>query len=514
VVTVSSDAAALAQSLVGSGLQVSNAVLTGASGAAGSFAFQDPTVLGFSQGLVLGSGSVVDVVGPNTYDDTTTDWSGAGDADLTALAGYDSLDAVVLEFDFVPTANQVVFQYAFASEEYSEWVASPFNDVFAFFVNGTNHAEVRQVAGDPTAPFVPVAVNNINNGNPFNPDAVPMRPDLYRDNALGSATPIDLEPDGVTHVLTFQAPVVADATNHMKLALADASDHILDSSVFIQAGSIVSNENPVADLSLSTEAGAAPLPLTAFVEGEDPNGLPLTYSLDWGDGTSPATGSLPDETTQVDHTYAYGGHYTATLTVSNGTLSGTSTEDVEVTGDVQPPDTTAPDLAPSFDATMPFLRGSTVTASANATDASGIATESCDQVDTAAIGSFSVTCRATDNVGNPASISVPYTVGLGVAQVSPTDGSTFKRTASIPVSFQLVDTSGAVPDSDAVGLRSLVTVTFDGRTGVHPSYDKRRNLFTASLKTGKPLAGGYDVTITLVLNGTTLAERVIPVTVV
>ena len=176
-VTVSTDAAALAQSLVGAGVEVSNAVLTGATGGAGSFAFQDPTVIGFSQGLVLGSGSVADVVGPNTQNDRSTDWAGPGDPDLTALAGYDSLDAVVLEFDFVPTANQVVFQYAFGSEEYSEWVASPFNDVFAFFVNGTNYAEVRQVAGDPTAPFVPVAVNNINNGNPYvDPPPTPMRP--------------------------------------------------------------------------------------------------------------------------------------------------------------------------------------------------------------------------------------------------------------------------------------------------------------------------------------------------
>ena len=92
----------------------------------------------------------------------------------TALSGYPTYDAAVLEFDFMPTANQVVFNYAFASDEYPEWVNTPFNDVFAFYVNGTNYATVRQVAGDPTSPFVPVAVNNINNGNPdFYPDFVP-----------------------------------------------------------------------------------------------------------------------------------------------------------------------------------------------------------------------------------------------------------------------------------------------------------------------------------------------------
>jgi len=126
-----------------------------------------------------------------------------------ALAGFPSYDAAVLEFDFVPTANQVVFQYAFASDEYPEWVNTDFNDVFAFYVNGTNHAVVRQVAGDPASLFVPVAVNNINNGNALYPDYVPARPDLFRPNYFdpNGPSPIDLEQDGITNVLTFQAPV-------------------------------------------------------------------------------------------------------------------------------------------------------------------------------------------------------------------------------------------------------------------------------------------------------------------
>src|SRR4029079_8531064 len=100
-----------------------------------------------------------------------------------ALSGYQTFDAAVLEFDFVPTANQVVFEYTFASDEYPEWVNTPFNDVFAFYVNGTNHAVVLQIAGERAAPFVPVAVNNINNGNPdIYPDFIPMRSDLFRAN--------------------------------------------------------------------------------------------------------------------------------------------------------------------------------------------------------------------------------------------------------------------------------------------------------------------------------------------
>jgi len=327
---------ALAASLVGPGVTVTNVVLTGRPEALGHFTFTNPAVVGFGQGVVMSSGRAVDVVGPNVSDSTSTDWVLPGDPDLDTLSGYPTQDAVVLEFDFLPAANQVVFHYAFASDEYPEWVHTPYNDVFAFFVNGLNCATARQVAGDPTSPFVPVAVNNINNSNPVqDPPPAPDRPDLFRANYFdptGAPSVLDLEQDGITQVLTCQAPVNPGVTNHMKLAIADASDGVYDSAVFIEAGSLVSNKNPVADLSLLPETGPAPLAVTAAVEGQDPDGLPLTYSIHWADGTPDSTGTLPGETALVTHTFANPGSYLVTLTVSNGTLSGTSSEDVEVTG--------------------------------------------------------------------------------------------------------------------------------------------------------------------------------------
>jgi hypothetical protein len=256
-----------------------------------------------------------------------------GDANLDALSGYPTFDAAVLEFDFVPTANQVTFTYAFGSDEYPEWVNTVFNDVFAFFVNGENCATERKVAGDPASPFVPVAINNINNGNPVG-DPTTSRPDLFKPNYFNPTGPsaLDLELDGITTDLICQHAVNPGVTNHMKLAVADASDQVWDSAVFIQAGSLVSNENPTADLGLVPSSGAAPLDVTATIEGNDPNNLPLTYSLDWGDGTAPATGSLPGETTLEHHTYNNGGTFLAKLTISNGTLTGVDTEDVDVSG--------------------------------------------------------------------------------------------------------------------------------------------------------------------------------------
>ena len=288
-VTTAVSSAAVAQSLVGPGVAISNVQYSGAGDARGTFVFTDATVLGIAQGVILSSGNANDAVGPNTSDSFSTDWTNPGDADLSALSGFPTLDAAVLEFDFVPAATQVTFQYAFASDEYPEWVGTPYNDVFAFFINGVNCAEVRQVAGDPTAPFVAVAVNNINDSNPVvDPPPVPMRPDLFRPNYVdpaGGPSLLDLELDGITRVLTCQADVTPAATNHMKLAIADSSDGIYDSAVFIAAGSLVSNENPTADLGLDPSSGPAPLDVVASVEGHDPNHLPLTYLIDWGDGT-------------------------------------------------------------------------------------------------------------------------------------------------------------------------------------------------------------------------------------
>jgi len=252
----------------------------------------------------------------------------------------------VLSFDFIPTTNQVAFQYAFASDEYPEWVNTVFNDVFAFWVtdaNGqqTNCATVRQTAGDPNAPQVPVAINNINDSNPVqSPAPTSMRPDLFRPNYVGSST-IDLESDGITKVLTCQAAVTSGAVNHMRLAIADSSDGIYDSNVFIKASSLVSNAKPVADLGLDiTQQGSAasssPATVQASVEGHDPNGAPLSYSIAWGDGSTSGPSSLSGETSLASHTYAYAGEYAATLTVSNGSMAGTSCDDVKLAGPADP----------------------------------------------------------------------------------------------------------------------------------------------------------------------------------
>ena len=81
-------------------------------------------------------------------------------------------------------------------------------------------------------------------------------------------------------------------------------------------------------------------------------------------------------------------------------------------------DSIVPMLVPSI-SPQSVQQGMLATASANASDAtSGIASSSCDAVDTSTVGQHTVQCRARDNAGNTATASLTYTV---VAQ-TPGDG--------------------------------------------------------------------------------------------
>lgn len=244
----------LAQALAGEGVVVSNVSYTGDERAAGTFAETDATVFGFDSGVILSSGEVASIVGPNDQDGTTTPFGTAGDPDLDALAGFDTFDAAVLSFDFVPDAATVYVSYVFASEEYNEYANSQFNDTFAFFVNGQNCATV---GGDP------VSINTINGGDPLGTDAV--RPELYRNNDLDDGGPtINTEADGLTVGLVCEAAVNEGVTNTMKLAIADGSDEVLDSWVVLSASGITTEKPEICNDAIDNDGDG-------LVDGDDPD---------------------------------------------------------------------------------------------------------------------------------------------------------------------------------------------------------------------------------------------------
>ena len=235
------------QVLVGSGVTVTNITYTGASVAIAEFNGGGTSNLGLTSGIVLSTGDCADVVGPNSGNVSTNNNTGS-DPQLASLITASINDAAVLEFDFTPIADTIRFRYVFGSEEYPEYVFS-YNDVFGFFMTGPNPAggnfTNKNIALVPGTTNTPVSIYNINNGNANNGPCVNCS--YYVDNSGG----LTVEFDGMTTVLTAWSVVVPCQTYHMKLAIGDAGDHILDSGVFLEANSFSSSAvQIIADFSV------------------------------------------------------------------------------------------------------------------------------------------------------------------------------------------------------------------------------------------------------------------------
>ncbi|NEQ76635.1 MAG: PEP-CTERM sorting domain-containing protein [Okeania sp. SIO2C9] len=231
-ITPTSNGNDLLNEILGSGITIAPDSInyTGASGASGIFTNGLSSGIGMDSGIILTTGTATDAKGPNDSDKKTTDNEFPGDPDLDELIpGFATEDATILEFDFQTEGGDVFFNYVFASEEYVEWTNSEFNDVFGFFLNGTN---IALIPGTST----PVAINTVNGGKPLGTDA--SNPEFFNNNDPSEGGPFfDLEYDGFTNVFTAQALGLNAGTHHIRLAIADAGDAFLDSAVFIQANS-------------------------------------------------------------------------------------------------------------------------------------------------------------------------------------------------------------------------------------------------------------------------------------
>ena len=223
IVTAENDGGLLANNIVGSGINVSNVNYVGANGASGFFTDGLSSGLGFDTGVLLTTGKAEGAVGPNNTSAYGEDNSFAGDADLSALSGFSTFDATTLSFDFEfdgSLGGDLYFNFIFASEEYNEYVDSEYNDIFALYVDGVNIA----LLPDST----PIAINNVNNGS---------NASYYNDNESGS---YNLQYDGFTKAFNLGLKGMSAGIHTMKFAIADGSDYILDSGIFIQASSFSS----------------------------------------------------------------------------------------------------------------------------------------------------------------------------------------------------------------------------------------------------------------------------------
>jgi len=248
--------------LLGQGVTVSNITYTGGTEQIGYFNAANAN-FPIEEGIVMSSGDVTDVPGAGgTF--ASTGVGGAGDADLDVVSSAGTNDAVILEFDFVPTGDSIKFDYIFGYEEYPEFVNAGFNDVFVFIISGPGFAGPFANGGENIALIpgtaTPVTIDNVNDG---------LNAQYYVDNSGGGADGIVY--DGYTVTLTALAEVVCGETYHLKFAIADAGDAIYDSGVFLEARSFNSNAIEVNITTLSGDSAIVEDCTSALIDFTRPN---------------------------------------------------------------------------------------------------------------------------------------------------------------------------------------------------------------------------------------------------
>lgn len=219
-----------------------------------SYGFFDAsgTTFPFQSGVVLSTGRLSNVPGPNTSlsDDDAPGWN--GDSDLeTVLNETNTINATILEFDFTSIASQVSFRYLFASEEYQEGNPNTcqFSDLFGFLIRPVAEQQYTNIALVPNTQ-TPVKVTTV---HPEIPNGCEAENEFYFESWNGSDVPINF--NGQTKVLTATADVVPNETYHVKLVIADEQNFRYDSAVFLEAGSFQLSTDLGPNRLLSTQNG-------------------------------------------------------------------------------------------------------------------------------------------------------------------------------------------------------------------------------------------------------------------
>jgi gliding motility-associated-like protein len=236
--------------LLGTGVEAFNVTFSGCDTSNGNVGLDSlqigeftstNTLVDLPYGLMLHTGSVENFNGGANFSD------GVSDIDLDSLLpGFTMNNAAVLEFDFVPKGDTVRFNYVFGSLEYPTYVCSSFNDVFGFFLSGpgingnfeNNGENIALVPGTN----IPVSINTINDvaGGSSCTQPCPCNSQYYINNN-GFANDTNVRFTGMTVNLEAKHWVNCGDTYHIKLAIADAGDGVLNSGVFLEGGSFTSN---------------------------------------------------------------------------------------------------------------------------------------------------------------------------------------------------------------------------------------------------------------------------------
>ena len=230
----------------------------------------------FSGGVVLTSGDVNTVPGPNTNTAGGGGWP--GDADLEAFTGATATnDASWIQFDFVPLTEQLSFDFIMASEEYNQNFECTFSDAFAFILTDQTTGVSENLAVLPGT-TTPIQVTNIR------PEVVGQCGAVneeffgqYNFAPFNDANTSPTNMNGQTVELTATSTVVIGNTYTIKLVVADSQDTAFNMAVFIEAGSFNIGSTDLGE-NLLVASGNAPCEGdTVTLDATDPDATSYTW---------------------------------------------------------------------------------------------------------------------------------------------------------------------------------------------------------------------------------------------
>lgn len=282
--------------LFGDCLEVENVQYKGSSTAVAYF-FDEYEIVGFQEGLLMTSGDARIAKGPNNLFNAGVSNGAPGLGILNAMIPEEAtFNAASISFDFTASQDSIVASnFVFASEEYPEFVGSQFNDVFGFFIkpDQTPESAFENLAIVPGSNDV-VSINTVNHLT---------NQDYYIPSAIPNGQLIKTyQYDGFTKQIEIVKQLSSNQKYNFTVAIADVSDDIYDSGVFIEAGSF---------------AGYEPKPISRF--SYDLNDFDVVFQnasynakyfeWDFGDGNTSTLFS-------PHHSYEQEGTYLVKLTCS------------------------------------------------------------------------------------------------------------------------------------------------------------------------------------------------------
>ena len=209
----------------------------------------------FSEGLILSTGDAELADGPETFIQGYYDTIGwDGDSDLTnEIPDHDnSNDATFIQFDFIPQASEISFNFIFASEEYGTFQCG-YTDAFAFLLTNNQTGQTTNLALVPGTSD-PISVTTVRDGQ-YNSSCGSVNDGYFASYyGWGGDNPQDSPTNFIGHTVSMQAQsdVIPNSSYTIKLAIADYIDSNYDSAVFLEAGSFDLGGNLGEDITIQS----------------------------------------------------------------------------------------------------------------------------------------------------------------------------------------------------------------------------------------------------------------------